>query len=458
MGLLCTEVEITLVGVNIPYYKNLGYKIPKVKKNNVFCVPRNTKIKVNINDVPHGSNVKVDVMCDLCDKKYQTIYQTYCKHNYNGKCYCRICANKLFNSGENNSRWRKDLTDEEREIGRNYPEYTQFVKRVYERDKYTCQCCHKKPKHGLAVHHLNGYNWFIEGRTDETNAVTLCENCHSNFHYIYGYGDNTREQYEEWIGYTLNNLEKYNGKLLIARKIFCYEENKIYESVSQFSKIHNYDESTVSNVCNRKIKKRKTKNGVKEMSCLTAKGNHLFWLDEYETMAKEEILNIVNTQNKRYKKVICITTKEIFDSIELATRKYNIYGCGVGDCCIGKQKTAGKSSDNTPLQWMYYDNYLQKLENGEHIKIEIAGSHKNVICLTTGKIFYKVVDGANYYNVDCSGISKCCNGKVKSIGKLPDGTKLQWMYYECFLKLPIEEQNKVLLRNKESSNDGSFVI
>ena len=53
----------------------------------------------------------------------------------------------------------------------------------------------------------------------------------------------------------------------------------------------------------------------------------------------------------------------------------------------------------------------------------------------------------------------CCKGKLKSSGKLPDDTKLVWMYYEDFLKLPIEEQNKILNQNKDlSNNDRSFII
>ena len=32
-----------------------------------------------------------------------------------------------------------------------------------------------------------------------TNGVTLCEDCHKEFHKIYGYGNNTEKQYEEFI-------------------------------------------------------------------------------------------------------------------------------------------------------------------------------------------------------------------------------------------------------------------
>ena len=111
--------------------------------------------------------------------------------------YCHDCANKIFKIGERNSRYNPSLTHEERIIKRFYQEYTEFVKKVMQRDNYTCKCC---GKHGgdLVVHHLDGYNWCVERRTDETNGITLCEACHKNFHSVYGYGNNTKEQFEEW--------------------------------------------------------------------------------------------------------------------------------------------------------------------------------------------------------------------------------------------------------------------
>ena len=84
MGLLSTEVEVTLVGKNIPYYENLGYEIPRIESKYGFCVPRNTKINVKIDDVSYGSGVKVNVNCDLCGKEYQEKYlalRKYCRQD-----------------------------------------------------------------------------------------------------------------------------------------------------------------------------------------------------------------------------------------------------------------------------------------------------------------------------------------------------------------------------------------
>ena len=109
---------------------------------------------------------------------------------------------------QNNNNWNADKTDEERENGRKYLEYTYFIKRVLARDKYTCQCCGNKGQN-LEVHHLDGYEWCKEKRTDDTNGITLCHNCHKNFHSIYGNGGNTKEQFDEWFG-SIIKLLKYN--------------------------------------------------------------------------------------------------------------------------------------------------------------------------------------------------------------------------------------------------------
>lgn len=151
---------------------------------------------------PNWKGGEMITRCDYCEKEIAVPKSRFYKNKNN---FCSIkCLGKyksINNIGENNPNWNPDITDEERERERNIEGYTDFIKKVLERDNYTCQCCGKKEEVSgkLNVHHLDGYNWCIEKRTDETNGITLCEECHKDFHSIYGRGSNTKEQFEEWI-------------------------------------------------------------------------------------------------------------------------------------------------------------------------------------------------------------------------------------------------------------------
>lgn len=82
-----------------------------------------------------------------------------------------------------------------------------------------------------------------------------------------------------------------------------------------------------------------------------------------------------------------------------------------------KENHADFSGKNHP---MYGKGYLVSGKNNSQAR--------SVICITTGKIFYTGIEASKYYNIDNSAITKCCKGKRKSAGTLPDGTPLVWRY------------------------------
>ena len=77
--------------------------------------------------------------------------------------------------------------------------YSEWRAEVYKRDNYACQCCGKQSEGDIVAHHLDGYNWCVEKRTDVDNGVTLCTRCHSLFHKKHGKGNNTREQWNDFL-------------------------------------------------------------------------------------------------------------------------------------------------------------------------------------------------------------------------------------------------------------------
>lgn len=366
MGLISTEVEVILNGSNIKYYENLGYEIPRYNNvNNKLVVKKRTKIKVKISDLQKNSNVYVDVKCDCCNKEYSMKYYDYTKYNHNGSTYCSKCSHTVLNSGSNSKNWNPNITEEERVIKRNYPEYKELVKKVMSRDEYTCQVCRTKSDSNLEVHHLDGYNWCKEKRTDETNCITLCHNCHYNFHFIYGRGENTREQFLEWFGTTILELKKYNGELKTSRRIIRLDDRKIYNNFKDAGKdVNSKSDLKICSCCNY------FKNPESKHTERNAYGYTYMWLDEYNELTKEDVEKYYKgcvKHRRKVKEIICITTNEHFKTAKDANVFYgrDKDSSKFTDCCKGKAKTSGVK-DGKKLKWMYYDEY-SKLVNSEYI-------------------------------------------------------------------------------------------
>lgn len=72
---------------------------------------------------------------------------------------------------------------------------------------------------------------------------------------------------------------------------------------------------------------------------------------------------------------------------------------------------------------------------------------KTVICITTRQVYYGASEAERATGVKQSNISAVCNGRGKSAGKLPDGTKLRWKFVKDLPKPQVSEDKKQLLRN-----------
>ena len=118
---------------------------------------------------------------------------------------CRKCENEragLQKRGENNKFWRGGISGQN-DILRQRFEYKNWRTNVYERDKYTCQCC-GAVGNKLNAHHVYPFSCYEDLRYDVDNGITLCTECHDStisgsFHNVYGTHDTTPDQLREYI-------------------------------------------------------------------------------------------------------------------------------------------------------------------------------------------------------------------------------------------------------------------
>jgi len=107
------------------------------------------------------------------------------------------CGCKKFRRGIDSPNWKPNLNDIDRLDRRTDALYVEWSQAVMQRDDYTCVLCGERNcKH--ASHHLEGWTTNEALRYEVSNGITLCEEDHTLFHMEYGYGNNTRAQFEEF--------------------------------------------------------------------------------------------------------------------------------------------------------------------------------------------------------------------------------------------------------------------
>ena len=83
-------------------------------------------------------------------------------------------------------------------------------------------------------------------------------------------------------------------------------------------------------------------------------------VDSYLHIGNELNLCKYSGNGEKYKKVICLTTGDVFDSIKAASKYFGIESTShIGGCCRGERNYCGTDkATNKKLKWMYYDDYI----------------------------------------------------------------------------------------------------
>ena len=93
-------------------------------------------------------------------------------------------AHRGTNIGENNYNWKGGVSTKNM-VDRSSSFWKECKAKVLKRDNYKCVICGVNNKK-LQAHHLKSFSDYPKLRFDISNGVTICKNCHEEFHNRYG--------------------------------------------------------------------------------------------------------------------------------------------------------------------------------------------------------------------------------------------------------------------------------
>ena len=171
-----------------------------------------------------------------------------------------------------------------------------------------------------------------------------------------------------------------------SKAVFCIETNQKFETLSYAVKSTGINASSISECCNKKLN--------------TAGGLHWCFYAEF-------ILgNYCIPPKKTTKKVVCVETKEVFDSIKSAANKYNIFQSGISECVKNQAHTCGG------FHWCLLANFEEK----RAVPKQRTSVMKKVRNIDTNMIFNSIREAALNSGICEQNIGRVCKGKAKTAG------------------------------------------
>lgn len=174
------------------------------------------------------------------------------------------------------------------------------------------------------------------------------------------------------------------------------------------------------------------------------------------------------SNNPSARKVACLNTGRVFDTMKEAAYKYDVPYSHISSCCKGDRLSCGVDDKGNKLVWVYYNDYnkLTKKEIAEKIKYaqdarkgerhhfynkgmsekskakmsksaieryknNVHPRAKSVICITTEEVYNSAAEASRKTGACRSSITQCCSGKRHYAGKCHiTGKKLEWKYFD----------------------------
>lgn len=269
---------------------------------------------------------------------------------------------------------------------------------------------------------INKYGWDKFDHKILFSGLSQKDACEIEIKLIKDLQANNRE-----YGYNIADGGQFPGQCALEALKSCQDSAKIrvvrlndgviYSSIIEAEKANNTPNPNITKVCK----------GERHTSGKMPNGDRIYWAYYNDGMdiAKELQTRKEAKSMSSYKnsvKVVCLTTDEVFLSIQDAERKYGIFGAYVEDIirsCKGKYDYSGRLDDGRPLRWMYYWDYIVLNEDElDEIRKRSVNKYNGrlVKCIEDDIMFNSIVKAAKFYNIENPvRICQQLNGKAKDI-------------------------------------------
>lgn len=194
------------------------------------------------------------------------------------------------------------------------------------------------------------------------------------------------------ISKLLQTVCNYTGKPVI-----CLETRKIYKNQKQLKQLQ--IASDVGDCCRLQNK--------------SSGGFHWLFLQDYLQKSEQQIQEILESpieNNFRKKAIICLETKQIFESATIAAKVF-----GVGKSCFKSVCNPLKNNKTVKGKHFLYVSDYKQLSNDDIEKIlnqEAGIERKKVVCLTTKTIYANCTQASKILNLRTGTLLKICNDNL----------------------------------------------
>ena len=309
--------------------------------------PELIKLLVNEEDANKysmGSNDKIPVKCPICKYEKEKSISNIIRDG--GNICCPRCSDGLPYPEKFMFSFLEQLeTDFIIQISKNKLKWCQN----YRYDNYINNINCIIGTHGRQHYELSGIKWRTSlediQNNDKDKEILAKQNGVENYIII-----DCRESNLEWIKNSIMQSklpELLNFKESDINWLKCHEFscNSLVKSASDLWKDGINSALQISNIL--KIDRNTVSNYLK-------RGVELGWCDYDPNEELRKVGILMGGHNA--KKIICITTGEIFDNQYHVANKYNIDQSSISRCCKGEYKSAGKHPDTgEKLVWKFYN-------------------------------------------------------------------------------------------------------